>query len=372
MSSGLVRAVAIGPGGIGDEQRYASNRARFTETGTPWVRLWADWVQVQPRSDAPPDLSALDGDIAQARADGLKVMLTAWRFPRWVNGTAAVDDPSYQLQDRAAAGGDRTRRKDATFKLPADLTPGSAWGRWIESLIVRYAGRIDALEILNEPNLQLWPQQAPSSDPANPYGLGSLTVDAAVATMMQTAAAIAARHAGSPLLVAPATADPAGDSRLRTGFDTFTRALLARLAERGFAPGARFAWSHHNYTDVEGDLVGPFNRVGQMRAMLAGRWAGWPSGDPAAPGILITESGARLTVLARQYGLTDMEAIRLKQAEAVERGLQRMLLGPEGAGVAMVCQYLFVTDINYDCGLCDLDGAPRPAFGAWGSFPSGS
>jgi hypothetical protein len=352
----IVRAVALGPGGIGVEQSYAANRNRFIDTGTPWVRLWADWSVAQPTPDALPDLSELDAALAQAKADGLRVMVTAWRSPPWASGATA----SGELHDRIAPGADPASRKDVTFKIPADLAPGGAWGRWLDLLITRYAGKLDALEIVNEPNLQLWPQQGPSTDPADAYGSGPLTIDAAVATMMQTASAIAARHDRPPLLVGPATSDSDGDSRLQTRYDTFTHALLRRLAERGFRPGPSFAWSHHNYNDVEGDLAGPANRVAQVRALLQGDWAGWPSGDAAQPGVLITESGARVDKVA---GLPE-------QASALEANLGRMLTGPEGEGVGMVCQYLFVTDAHYDSGLCGLDGTPRPAYYAWSRTPT--
>jgi hypothetical protein len=335
----LTRAVALGPGGIGVEQSYAANRNRFVDTGTPWVRLWADWPRVQPASGTPPDLAQLDADVALAKADGLRVMVTAWRFAPWANATPRPGDPA----------------RDVTFRLPGDLSPNGPWGRWIELLITRYAGRVDALEIVNEPNLQLWPQEG---------------IDSAVATMVETAASIAARNPRAPLLVGPATADVAGAPGRATGYDTFTRSLLARLEERGFQPGASFAWSHHDYTDVEQDRGGAANGVARVRALLAGRWAGWPSADPAAPGILITESGARLDVVAERYGLPGPGTARLKQADLLERSARRMLVGPEGEGVAMVCQYLFVTDANYDSGLCDLDGTPRPAYYAWSRVPT--
>jgi hypothetical protein len=362
----LRRAVAIGPGGIGGEQRYEANRRFFAETATPWVRMWADWPVLQPERDRTPDqgsgaaaLARLDAGIARARADGLSVMLTAWRFPRWANGTDSLSpaaDAGYQLEDRIGPGGDPTRRKDLTFKLPADLTPGSDWGRWIDFLIGRYgAGAIDALELMNEPNLQLWPQR----------GIGD-----AVAQMLIAAQVVASAHLGAPLLVAPATADPVGDSTLRTGYDTFTRELLDRLDARDFSAGPGFAWSHHSYADVEGELTGPDNRTAAARSLLVGRWAGWPAGDPQAPGLLVTETGARLPRLATLYGLRDPAAVSQKQAEVIERYWRRMQFGAEGAGVGMVCQYLFVTDMNYDSGLCDLDGTPRPAYRAWGRLPS--
>ena len=371
-SRAVARGVALGPFFTGrPDQRYESNRARFEETGTPWVRMWADWPRLQPEPDRAPHagsaahvVAALDAQIDRARADGRKVMLTAWRFPRWANGTADLDeggDRRHRLADRLRPGGDPADRKELEYGLARDLSPAGAWGRWIDYLLGRWGGRIDALEIVNEPNLQLWPQR----DAA-----GGLTIDAAVATMMQTALTLASRRRDAPLLVGPATGDPSGDSRLRTGFDTFTTALLDRLAERGFRPGARFAWSHHNYTDVESDLAGADNRVARVRAMLSGRWAGWPHADPGAPGVLVTESGARPAVVAERFGLTDPAQALLGQAEVIRRALWRLAVGPEGAGVGLVCQYLFVTDGFYDSGLCELDGAPRPAYFAWAGEPS--
>jgi hypothetical protein len=342
----LERGVALGPGGVGDTQRYASNRRFFAETHTRWVRLWADWPVVQPERGRPPDLAALDEQIDAARADGLEVMLTAWRFPRWANGTGGLSsaaDARFETADRVAPGGDPARRKDLTFKLPDDLGPESDWARWIDLLLDRCGDRIDALELLNEPNLQLWPQR----------GLAG-----AVATMMQTAQAVAGRHPGAPLLVAPATSDAPGDTRLRTRHDDFTRDLLAELERRRFEPGPRFAWSHHSYTDVELDRA---SGTAATRALLAGRWAGWPDGDAARPWLMVTETGARLDKLAEEYGLADPAAARAKQAELIERYWGRI----RAERVGLMCVYLFVTDASYDSGLCDLDGTPRPAYRAW-------
>src|SRR5689334_8632308 len=145
----VARGVALGPGGFGVEQTYAANRNRFLDTGTPWVRLWADWPTAQPLPDRAPDLARLDADVALAKVDGLRVMVTAWRFAPWASG-----DP---------------------FTVARDLSPSGAWGRWIALLLDRYSGTIDALEIVNEPNLQLFPQAG---------------IDSAVATMMETAAAL--------------------------------------------------------------------------------------------------------------------------------------------------------------------------------------
>jgi hypothetical protein len=333
----LERGVALGPFFSGRaDQRYESNRARFAETGTRWVRMWADWPRVEPVRGlfAPQVVDALDRQVDAARADGMKVMLTAWRFAPWVPGPAGSGDP--------------------TFRVPFDLGEGSDWAGWIAWLLERYGSRIDALELMNEPNLQMWPQTG---------------IDGATATMMETGAAVARRTAEAPLIVAPATADVDAEPGKRTSYADFTRAVLDRLAERGFAPGPRFAWSHHNYTDVERDLGGASNRVGQVRGMLAGRWTGWPHGNGHSPGVLVTESGARPAVVARNFGITDPGLPLVAQAEAIRRNLWRMTVGPEGAGVGLVCQYLFVTDRFYDSGLCEFDGTRRPAYFAWAAAP---
>jgi hypothetical protein len=349
----LARGVALGPGGIGDQQRYWANRRRFTETGTPWVRLWAEWPKLQPRADRPPDFRRLDAEIAAARADGRRVMLTAWRFPGWANGTEGLtpeQDAAFELVDRLAADGDPLRRKGLTFRLPTELGADSPFANWIAAL----AGRgVDALEIVNEPNHQNWPQRGMAE---------------AVARMIATARTVLdGAGEGAPLLLAPATADRHGSSPVDTDHVEFARALLDELDAIGFRPDARTAWSHHNYGDVESDGV---ERIAALAFELRGRWSGWPGDDPNVPGILVTESGARLNVIARDLGIADDALVRQRQAALIARAYDRLRTAPEGAAVGLVVQYLFVTDVNYDSGLCELDGRPRPAYDAWADLPT--
>jgi hypothetical protein len=352
----LERGVALGPGGVGNQRRYFANRRFFAETGCTWIRLWADWPTMQPAPGAAPDFKALDADIAAARADGCKVMLTAYRFARWANGTAqitAAQDPGFQLQDRLVEGADPAKRKELTFRIPDDVSEQSAWGKWIGMLADRYGKSVDALEIFNEPNLQFWPQQDAS---------GKLTVQRPVARMIATARAALGKIGGAPLLVVPATSDRNDHSRLNTGYGDFADALLDELDAIGFKADKSVAWSHHNYGDVEGDSA---DRVADARRRLVGRWPGWPNGDARTPGVMITETGARLTRIATQEKLVDDVLVRRRQAELVLRNAERMRLGPEGDGVGLLLYYLFVTHVVYDSGLCELDGTPRPAYFAW-------
>ena len=198
------------------------------------------------------------------------------------------------------------------------------------------------LELCNEPNLQ---GTAPET----------------VAAMFVTAQRIAS-DLGSPLVLAgPATSD------IR-GYDRFTDRLLDALDARGFVAGPRFAWTHHNYADV----AYATSRTADVRRRLVGRWAGWPAGDAGDPQILVTEGGVTLRTIARRLGIADPAAQRAKQGELLTAAFER-LGGPEGAGVALVTQYLFHTDPRYDSGLCETaeqGGARRPAFEAWRALPS--
>src|SRR4051812_2679498 len=121
MGTTLQRGVALNVFRLGNARRYALNRRFFAETDCAWVRLWADWPTLQPQAGTPPELDALSKDIAAARADGLKVMLTAYRFAPWANGTDGVtkeQDPGFEMHDRVAPGEDPVGRKQLTFRIP--------------------------------------------------------------------------------------------------------------------------------------------------------------------------------------------------------------------------------------------------------------
>ena len=110
-----------------------------------------------------------------------------------------------------------------------------------------------------------------------------------------------------------------------------------------------------------------------MRRRLLNRWAGYPGGDATRPHMWITEGGVTLSKIQSTYGITDPAAKRAKQAELIQKNWNRMLYGPEAAGITMTAQYLFHTDPNYDSGLCETPeagGATRPAYATWKALPS--
>ena len=310
------RCVALGPAGCiapgcAQDLRVAGNRALLADSGTRWVRLWADWPSLMPAPGvfAADRVAALDDQLAVARADGLRTILTLYRTPAWAGRGVAATPP---------------------------------WERFAAWAITRYGERLDVLEVCNEPNLQG-------------------TTPETVAAMFVTAQRIAGDVGSAVVLAGPATSDVAG-------YDRYTDRLLDALDARGFAAGPRFAWTHHNYADVAYGT----SRTADVRRRLVGRWAGWPAGDAGNPQLLVTEGGVTLRTIARHLRIADPAAQRAAQGRLLTAAFDR-LTGPEGAGVALVTQYLFHTDPRYDSGLCETaeqGGARRPAFEAWRALPS--
>ena len=392
---GRRKILDIGPGGVIDpgsaqDLRRAGNVGYFIDTGTRWIRMWADWPSLQPHPGFAPDdpaspgrsrLRALDEQVALAREVGLRVILMPYRFPRWVSGTAALAWPtgtdaevSYRHADRMAraeweryvgAGRDTRRydprRRALEYELPEDpYGPDSAWAGFFAFLYERYAGLVEGFELVNEPNLQLWPQQSPAAGP-DPFAPGVPRIAREVARLMLTAQGISAGHAHAAMLLAPSISDTDQPSTRRyTRDEEFVPALLEALAAIGYLPHSRQAWSHHNYTDVERRRVPP--RVQLLRSQIAGRWGGHTAG--AAPTVFVTEGGARLS---RMPALYPGEDPREAQAECLRRAYDAA-----GPGVAMFAQYLLYADPNFDCGLIDPypSGRRRPAYAAWKALPA--
>src|SRR3954453_1418066 len=204
------------------------------------LRMWADWPTLQPHPDRPlgdpaspghDSLLALDDQIRWAVEDGLSVMLIPYRYPPWANGTEELEpgsraDLAHMVGDRARAAaveaaGDEVPAgfKAREYKLPPDgHGPDSAWGGFVAALFDRYVahgdeyGRIDALEVVNEPNLQLWPQRSPAPDRGHLFEAdgSELTIHRAVAEMMTTVDGLARDAGGLPCL-GPSTADADGE-----------------------------------------------------------------------------------------------------------------------------------------------------------------
>src|SRR3954468_14965277 len=247
-----------------NDYRLWGNADYVTSSHTSWVKLWVPWADLQegyPQASladswrqlgsAPGGASYLhrwDAQIRAANADGIKVILTLYQAnPTWATG---------------ATGSDPLSTKPAIQKLPLDLSPDGPWGWFVAPLSARYDGsynatgphapgigesaavwrgnpaaaQIDALEVVNEPNLLYWPQE----------GIAENT-----ATMIRSAEELSYRWGRQPLLV-PATSDHpdpgAATPGVNTDWQTFTSAVLTAFA--GWQPRVPVHWSHHNYKDV--------------------------------------------------------------------------------------------------------------------------
>jgi hypothetical protein len=317
-------------------------------SGTKWIRLWASWADAMP---TPSGLRAgweanLDEQIFIARAHGLNVVLVTWHFPTWANGTQNVP-PDYMAADRAKPGGGL---KELIYGVPADqLGVDGHWGHWIHYLIQKVAGYGAgvALEIMNEPNYQWWPQQTAD---------GQISVGYKAAEMMQTAANINFFY-GVPLL-APATSDTRGSSNPRsvTSYGNFLSALKGALQYLNFNGNANFRWSHHNYRDIETSTASGYTAAFNT---LSGWWQGSKTGGQ--PAIWITEGGARMGSSEVNENLTT-QANKVASAYAVMAA---------ASGAAMFTNYLLHDPGDspqqeaVDSALIALNGQPRPV---WTTF----
>jgi hypothetical protein len=385
-AAGLGKCVAmdsLNHGGDVEDLRVNGNLEKLLALGTSWVRIWIRWDKVQllppafvpmndldgPLNDAPECgpgcgfryIQAIDEQIALARAAGLNVILTTWFFPRWANGTADKP-PDWAREDRGTATDPVERLKPLGWRIPiGELGPESHYGRWLGWLIDRYAGhgRGLTLEIMNEPNGQLWPQQA-SGSAADPYGPGEVTVGAHVAEMIATAAGLSAAR-GHPIgLAAPALSDRARpNDRLFTSLETAVPQTLAALNELAFPPTPSLVWTHHNYSDIERNISSP-TRAESVVELLRGRWRG--RGGPGDPRVWLTEGGARLG----SGDVSDLTAQALLVAAAWERM-------SAASGIELFSNYLMYADPVANSGLCEpiaSGGAPRPVWEVFRRLPA--
>ena len=121
------RAVALRPG----EPLSAWPDAPFGS----W-RLWdarVAWADLEP-TRGHWDFARLDSCVELARRHNVRVLLTLGLTPRWAS-SRPDEKSNYGLGNQAP---------------PADTLD---WSRYVDTLVKRYRGRIEAYEIWNEPNL---------------------------------------------------------------------------------------------------------------------------------------------------------------------------------------------------------------------------
>jgi hypothetical protein len=152
LALGLAAPGAIAPPVVGLHVPWAAGGTHYDERGQltdepePWpgfqvpaVRLWdtrTTWADLEPRDDAW-SFAHLDAHLAVAESHGTdEVLLVLAGTPGW-----AARDPN-------AAGAPWLPKGSAS--PPRDL---AEWREYVRTVAMRYAGRVDAYQIGNEPNL---------------------------------------------------------------------------------------------------------------------------------------------------------------------------------------------------------------------------
>jgi hypothetical protein len=331
-----------------NDYRLWGNRLYVQQSHTRWVKLWVSWYDVQqdytPTSradswrqlDKSANLTRLDAQVRAANADGVHVLLSLYQaFPTWANG---------------ASGPDPLSSKPAIEKLPLDLSPGGPWGWFVGYLSNRYdgtsalAGRVDALEVVNEPNLLYWPQDA---------------IAANTATMMRAAEQVSFVY-GQQAIVGPATSDypdPGGArAGVNTDWRTFTAGVLDALA--GWQPRVPVHWSQHNYRDVKYEDPPETSRAKQTIDMLAA--GGWPE-----PALWLTEGGLNLGSSWADPAARDAQAAKISKNFEAMRSLPEVALWTQhGINDVAVNDFKSGLRDDFDAALPGPGGA-RPAWTTW-------
>jgi hypothetical protein len=339
------KAICLGANGArhpGNDQDYRTAQPLFKETGAKWVRLWAEWSEIE-KTQGVYNNTMLDGLTAQmdaARADEVRVILVSWRTPLWVPKPPVMTD-------------------DQAYVVPSDVGPNGHWAGWIRFLYDRFADRIDVLELCNEPNSQMKPQTS---------------IHVVVRDMFQTAMDISAARGHRIFIGGPGLDDTSSSSSSVTPYQTF----MTEFFKLNFRPHSKFVWTHHNYADVEGaDSAfsgGTSDSAATAANMLRGQWAGYSDGS--GPALLNTEGGARVAKMPSYPSSGTPTATQQAQAlsEQATRNdnkwaaYMRVPLDGSRPQVAMHTQYL-VYDApelpNKYSGLCNTlpsGGAKRPVF----------
>ena len=307
-------------------------------------------------------------------------MLMPYRFPTWANGTADAGGAEATPTRRSsfAATTDRDDQGGLGALLRSGRDPGGLlapsrraleyrllpddpygpdgrlgdasstflYGRY-HTASVRGGRWVDGFELVNEPNLQLWPQNAAAADAPDPFVKTARTIEPRSRSCSRPPRASPRSYGHSTMLYAPSISDSdTATSRLYTRYDEFVPACWPRSRRSATRRTPKQAWSHHNYTDVEKRQTATRTQI--IRAQLAGALGrATPTGQ--APTVFITEGGARLSRMPELYPAEDpreAQAKCLRDAWA----LHQTDTGA-GAGVAMFAQYLLYADPNFDCGL---------------------
>ena len=101
---------------------------RATSAGMGWVRIDVSWNAIQQTQSGGYDWSQVDSTVSYAHARGISVLGVLAYTPSWANGDTT----------------------SATHTIPP--TDMAAWQAFVTAAANRYAGRVQAWNVWNEPN----------------------------------------------------------------------------------------------------------------------------------------------------------------------------------------------------------------------------
>lgn len=329
--------------------------------GLDWVKQQLRWTNVHPDPMSPPDWSLYDPVIETAHAMGLKVMLSIVDSPHWTR--------SYIDADPLAAP-------------PDDLT---LYAAFMGEIVDRYKGRIHAIEVWNEQNLN---REWDTAEGLNPERYVEMLRLAYQAIKSRDPSIIVISGALSPTGVT--MADPANPNRLLFMDDYL---YLQRMIAAGFLDYADCVGVHHNginmppnvawdegYNDPTASFRGPFDNPHHSWSFKSTIWDYYT---------LIQRAGYNKPLCLTEFGWASAEGwtevpvgfefawdnTLQEQAEWVVEAFQLMrqwgfvhlafLWNLDYAQKGGIGQ----TDPNAPYSILNFDGSPRPAFEAVGAMP---
>lgn len=196
------------------------------EAGFGWVKQQVRWDQYEYLPDKYSDvmLATLDEVVDDAENRGMNVLLSIVKAPDWARATTEEDGPPIDYQQ---------------------------YHEFVKDIVQRYKGKVQAVEIWNEPNLRLEWNGAPLSG-AEYVRLLAVGYDA-----------VKSAYPEGNITVVSAGLAPTGVSDGVTAVDD--RVYLRQMYEAGLA----------NYADAVG--IHPYSWANPPWARCCGDWGGSPS-----------------------------------------------------------------------------------------------
>lgn len=98
---------------------------KLKDGGIGWIRIDVRWEQIQASGSSSFDWSSVDSTVSYANSRGIQVLGTLAYTPGWANGNSGPGVAPYSITD---------------------------WSNFVSAATTRYAGKVQAWTIWNEPN----------------------------------------------------------------------------------------------------------------------------------------------------------------------------------------------------------------------------